>query len=122
LIVILIKQNPYALGAWSAVCCGTVALALQSNLVFSQNKVTSQIETGKRTSNGLVIKSSGSVRTPQINAPARFKVPTTAQYRAIQQAEAERARKPDPRFQQSLRKNPGLTVSTGKSGARDVKK
>jgi hypothetical protein len=120
--VILINKVAFWAKTGSVVSCGFIALALQSGFVLAQNKIASQIETGKRTSNGLVIKSSGSVRTPPIKAPARFKVPTNAQYRAIQQAEAERARKPDPRFQQSLRKNPGITVGTGKSGARDVKK
>jgi hypothetical protein len=120
--VILTNKALFKGKTWSLGCCGIIALLLQSGFLLAQNKVTSQLENGKRTSNGLVIKSSGSVRTPPIKAPARFKVPTTAQYRAIQQAEAERARKPDPRFQQSLRKNPGITVSTGKSGARDVKK
>jgi hypothetical protein len=120
--VIRIKKGNFAPQVWSAMTCTLAALALQSSLVAAQNKVSPQIESAKRTSNGLVIKSSGSVQTPQIKAPSHFKVPTAAQYKSIQEKEAGRAQKRDPRIEQSRRKNSNLVGSSGKAGVRDVKK
>jgi hypothetical protein len=122
LIVIRTKKARFAPQVWSVIACAVFAIALPRGSAVAQNKVGPQIESAKRTSNGLVIKSSGSVRTPEIKAPSRFKVPTAAQYQAIQQKEAGRAQKPDPRIEQNRRKNLNVVGSTGKSGARNVKK
>jgi hypothetical protein len=122
LIVIRTKKASFAPQVWSVICCGISALMLHSSLVSAQNKVGPQLEGPKRTSNGLVIKSSGAVQTPQTQAPSRFKTPTAAQYKGIQRTEASRAQKGDPRKELSRQKNFDVAGSNKKAGARDAKK
>jgi hypothetical protein len=113
--VIRTKNACFAPQVWSAIVCSIAVLTLNSGLVGPQT------ESAKRTSNGLVIKSSGSVQTPQLKAPSRFKVPTAAQYKAIQEKEAGRARTLDVRSELRRSKNPRPVTGNGKVGSRDVK-
>ncbi len=100
----------------------TIAGCVLASESFAQNKATIQGEGPKRTSNGLVIKSSGSVQTPLIKAPARFKTPTAAQVKSIQQNEASRAQQNERRAT-TLRsqKKPDAATGVGPSPARTQK-
>jgi hypothetical protein len=58
---------------------------------MAQGKGAGQLDGPKRTSNGLIIKSSGSFQTPQIKAPSQFKTPAGTQVKLLQEQDARRS-------------------------------